>query len=172
VHGLGSNPDTTWGPKGSNWVSDFLPHDIPAALHKDIRVFFYNYDSYWKRDAVQTRLWRLGRGLVDGLCSQIWRTDEVGVRAAPSWSRLLTLMLPRSERAVSSSLATATGALLLSGYGTLNYAEKTSCFILARHCSALLGARTASANCNRHLSWLARTQPSLTSLNTQAELSS
>lgn len=83
MHGLGSNPDTTWGPRDSNWVSNFLPQDIPAALHEEIRVFFYNYDSYWKRDAVQTRLWRLGRGLLDGMCSQIRCTEEVGVGAAP-----------------------------------------------------------------------------------------
>ncbi|KNG46426.1 alpha beta-hydrolase [Stemphylium lycopersici] len=83
VHGLGSNPDTTWGPKGSNWISDFLPHDIPAALHKEIRVYFYNYDSYWKRDAVRTRLWWLGRGLLDGICSHIRRTEEALVLGSP-----------------------------------------------------------------------------------------
>ena len=87
MHGLGSNPDTTWGPKGSNWVSDFLPHDIPLEFHKEIRIFFCNHDSYWKRDAVRTRLWRLGRSLVDGVCSQIRRTEEVSVRAALGWSR-------------------------------------------------------------------------------------
>lgn len=87
MHGLGSNPDTTWGTKGSNWVSDFLPHEIPPKFHKEIRIFFYNYDSYWKRDAVQTRLCTLGRSLVDELCSQKRRTEEVSVRAALSWSR-------------------------------------------------------------------------------------
>ncbi|KAL8909884.1 MAG: hypothetical protein Q9171_004797 [Xanthocarpia ochracea] len=61
VHGLGSNPDTTWGLRdGQCWVSDFLPQDIPVSFRKDIRIFFYNYDSYWKRDAVQARLRRSG----------------------------------------------------------------------------------------------------------------
>ncbi|OSS44355.1 hypothetical protein B5807_10962 [Epicoccum nigrum] len=81
VHGLGSNPDTTWGPRDNNWVSNFLPQDIPAALHTEIRIFFYNYDSYWKRDAVKTRLWRLGRGLLDGMCSQIRCTEEEQTRS-------------------------------------------------------------------------------------------
>lgn len=64
VHGLGSNPDTTWRARRStntshpieetrpnsekyvNWVSDFLPSDIPPEVRKDARIFFYNYDSY------------------------------------------------------------------------------------------------------------------------------
>ncbi|KAI4193423.1 MAG: hypothetical protein LQ350_008321 [Teloschistes chrysophthalmus] len=78
VHGLGSNPDTTWGLKdGQCWVSDFLPQDIPVSLHKDIRIFFYNYDSYWKRDAVQARLRSLGKGLLDQMTSEIRGTEEV-----------------------------------------------------------------------------------------------
>jgi len=119
VHGLGSNPDTTWGPKDSNWISDFLPQDIPAAFHKEIRVYFYNYESYWKRDAVQTRLWRLGKSLLDGLCSQIRGTEEVSVRALSRQSMLLMPILPRSGRAVLSLSATAMGALSSSGYGEL-----------------------------------------------------
>jgi hypothetical protein len=83
VHGLGSNPDTTWGPKERNWINNFLPQDIPITLRKDVRLFFFNYDSYWKRDAVQTRLWRLGESVVVGMCSQIRWTAEVGVHAAP-----------------------------------------------------------------------------------------
>ncbi|KAF2271228.1 uncharacterized protein EI97DRAFT_408568, partial [Westerdykella ornata] len=76
VHGLGSNPDTTWGLKGTCWVSDFLPQDIPAAFHTDVRIFFYNYDSYWKRDAVQARLWSLGKSLLDHITSEIRGTEE------------------------------------------------------------------------------------------------
>ncbi|KAL9579751.1 MAG: hypothetical protein Q9203_006566, partial [Teloschistes exilis] len=81
VHGLGSNPDTTWGPRdGQCWVSDCLPQDIPLSFHKDIRIFFYNYDSYWKRDAVQARLWSLGKSLLDQITSEIRGTEEEQTR--------------------------------------------------------------------------------------------
>ena len=82
VHGLGSNPDTTWGLKDKNWVNHFLPEDIPVEAQNDIRIFFYNYDSYWKRDAVQTRLWRLGKGLLDRIGSEIRATEDVGALGA------------------------------------------------------------------------------------------
>ncbi|KAL9026743.1 MAG: hypothetical protein Q9196_004638 [Gyalolechia fulgens] len=83
VHGLGSNPDTTWRPKdGQCWVSEFLPQDISASLHKDIRFFFYNYDSYWKRDAVQARLWSLGKSLLDHITSKIRGTAEALIQAS------------------------------------------------------------------------------------------
>ncbi|KAK3324839.1 P-loop containing nucleoside triphosphate hydrolase protein [Apodospora peruviana] len=83
VHGLGSNPDTTWratklvatvdtreeaatdNAQFVNWVSDFLPIDILEATNTDVRIFFYNYDSYWKRDAVYTRLANLGNELLE-----------------------------------------------------------------------------------------------------------
>ncbi|KAF7502924.1 hypothetical protein GJ744_004800 [Endocarpon pusillum] len=85
VHGLGLNPDTTWGPRdGQCWVSDFLPQDISedisTSFHKDIRFFFYNYDSYWKRDAVQARLWSLGKSLLDHITSKIRGTEEEQTR--------------------------------------------------------------------------------------------
>lgn len=69
VHGLGSNPDTTWekanssyaceerpcdasfGKERVNWVTDFLPDDLPDALRQRTRAFFFNYNSYWQRDA-------------------------------------------------------------------------------------------------------------------------
>jgi hypothetical protein len=80
VHGLGSNPDTTWlaeAPESSitsdasghpidastsgakvyvNWITDFLVHDLDSAHQSTTRIFFFNYDSYWKRDALKTRL--------------------------------------------------------------------------------------------------------------------
>ncbi|KAL8724128.1 MAG: hypothetical protein Q9166_008115, partial [cf. Caloplaca sp. 2 TL-2023] len=81
VHGLGSNPDTTWGLRdGQCWVSDFLPQDIPVSFHRDIRIFFYNYDSYWKRDAVQVRLRTLGKSLLDQMTSEIRGTEEEQTR--------------------------------------------------------------------------------------------
>ncbi|KAI9658004.1 MAG: hypothetical protein M1821_002664 [Bathelium mastoideum] len=84
VHGLGSNPDTTWQAEQPvdafktadtntrsahrqyvNWVSEFLPIDLASTSQKDIRIYFYNYDSYWKRDAIRTRLRNLGNELLE-----------------------------------------------------------------------------------------------------------
>lgn len=95
VHGLGSNPDTTWrarkptnfsGPTEEtpstrdqhvNWISDFLPDDLPPEVREGIRIFFYNYDSYWKRDAVFTRLQGVGNNLLQHIDTQIRRSKEV-----------------------------------------------------------------------------------------------
>ncbi|KAK4193989.1 hypothetical protein QBC40DRAFT_344403 [Triangularia verruculosa] len=89
VHGLGSNPDTTWqavrraeaadtseeaapaNERSVNWVSDFLPEDLPPAVRRDVRMFFYNYDSYWKRDAVHTRLTHHGNELLEHINGEI-----------------------------------------------------------------------------------------------------
>ena len=94
VHGLGSNPDTTWqakrqsavhelveesGAEGQSyvtWVSDFLPDDL-CSDRQDIRLFFYNYDSYWKRDALPERLHTLGTALVSRIASGIRTTEAV-----------------------------------------------------------------------------------------------
>ncbi|OJJ84728.1 uncharacterized protein ASPGLDRAFT_170633 [Aspergillus glaucus CBS 516.65] len=78
VHGLGSNPDTTWRAEKAQeeshsrlnkeyvcWITDFLPEDIPSPQREDVRLFFYNYDSFWQRDAVQTRLYRLGAEMLE-----------------------------------------------------------------------------------------------------------
>ena len=94
VHGLGSNPDTTWKLKNTAansemindeeyvcWVTDFLPHDIPPAVLQDLRVFFYNHDSFWQRDSVQTRLWNLGHNLLNQMSMGIRRTEEVSKTA-------------------------------------------------------------------------------------------
>ncbi|KAL5000887.1 hypothetical protein BDV10DRAFT_199813 [Aspergillus recurvatus] len=80
VHGLGSNPDTTWSAKTKQqkspsepsdeyicWVTDFLPDDIPSPEREEVRLFFYNYDSYWQRDAVQVRLRELGGDMLHRL---------------------------------------------------------------------------------------------------------
>jgi hypothetical protein len=97
VHGLGSNPDTTWraekptttpdqvvdsvpdGDRYVSWITDFLPDDLPPTIRKDARIFFYNYDSYWKRDAVHTRLWNLGNGLLEHIKTGIRRSEEVKI---------------------------------------------------------------------------------------------
>lgn len=90
MHGLGSNPDTTWRARKTAtepettddkeyvcWVTDFLSQDIPSVVRQDIRVFFYNHDSFWQRDAVQTRLQNLGLDLLNRISTEIRRTEEV-----------------------------------------------------------------------------------------------
>lgn len=71
VHGLGSNPDSTWlmqdhnlpGNTSVNWITDLFHEDLKdhPDLQLSTRVFFYNYESYWRRDSVKgERLKRLG----------------------------------------------------------------------------------------------------------------
>ncbi|KAE8141856.1 hypothetical protein BDV38DRAFT_268144 [Aspergillus pseudotamarii] len=90
VHGLGSNPDTTWRARKltqttsasteyPTWVSDFLPDDLSTPDHQDVRIFFFNFDSFWKRDAVQTRLSNIGNDLLEHITNTI-RQSEVCVR--------------------------------------------------------------------------------------------
>ncbi|KAJ6023757.1 hypothetical protein N7540_004554 [Penicillium herquei] len=93
VHGLGSNPDKTWctrktpntnnsdveaepnSKRNVNWVSDLLPDYLPPETCKEVRMFFYNYDSYWKRDAVYTRLKLEGNNLLEHI-RQIRGTEQ------------------------------------------------------------------------------------------------
>lgn len=96
VHGLGSNPDTTWQARRNtttdgapelsagqkydyvDWISDFLLDDL-SALDTDIRVFYYNFDSYWKRDALHVRLSTLGTGLLEQIHGKIRSSEEVSI---------------------------------------------------------------------------------------------
>jgi hypothetical protein len=66
------------GDQFVNWVSDFLPDDLPLSTRNNVRLFFYNYDSYWKRDAVHTRLSVLGSDLLEHI--------NDGIRASPTVS--------------------------------------------------------------------------------------
>ena len=85
MHGLGANPDTTWTatlpptePASTNkhdktqkqvcWVTDLWIDDIPAAVRRKTRIFFYNHDSGWRRDGVQARLSTLAGRLLHELC--------------------------------------------------------------------------------------------------------
>jgi hypothetical protein len=76
VHGLGSNPDTTWQGKKTlengniirgtqdskkvnapiDWITHLAPYDLEPKFLKGARMFYYNYDSYWFRDAIEVRL--------------------------------------------------------------------------------------------------------------------
>lgn len=109
VHGLGSNPDTTWRARKPTttpnvpeealpdiseryvtWVSDFLPGDLLPATRRDVRMFFYNYDSYWKRDALYTRLSVLGNGLLEHISGEIRLSEEVSIDNGPGPGILFT----------------------------------------------------------------------------------
>jgi hypothetical protein len=80
VHGLGSNPDTTWlgstprdgqDPRDTlpprfpvNWIEDLLFPDLVASSESAIEMFHYNYESYWLRDSVQQRLPRMAEDML------------------------------------------------------------------------------------------------------------
>ena len=59
------------------WVSEFLADDITPEHKKRIRVYFFNYDSYWKRDAIQAQLNHFGKDLLARLNTEVRKTDEV-----------------------------------------------------------------------------------------------
>jgi hypothetical protein len=87
VHGLGSNPDTTWlarplntvatlhrdlevsasQNKPVNWVTDLLPDEIPLDVRQRSRFYFHNHDSYIKRDALNVRMRHVSDDLLNGL---------------------------------------------------------------------------------------------------------
>ena len=52
-----------------NWVNNFLCEDLPSSVRQQVRIFFYNYDSYWMRDAVEERRTRLGHQLFEDVTS-------------------------------------------------------------------------------------------------------
>ncbi|KAH7139811.1 hypothetical protein B0J13DRAFT_638817 [Dactylonectria estremocensis] len=139
VHGLGSNPDTTWragqcstAPEAPEeacpesdryvtWVCDFLPGDLYSDVRQDIRLFFYNYDAYWKRDALPERLSTLGVALVGRITSGIRTTDAERSRdlifVAHSYGGLVVkkaLLLAKADTS-QSYIAEATKAVLFLG---------------------------------------------------------
>ncbi len=88
VHGLGSHPDSTWraekglealpSQKGSQrqqkeyvyWVKDYLIPDLASKGRCHLRLFYYNYDSAYYRDASDKRLQDLGDQLLAGISSR------------------------------------------------------------------------------------------------------
>ncbi|CAK7237004.1 hypothetical protein SBRCBS47491_009829 [Sporothrix bragantina] len=94
VHGFASNPDTTWQARRKassgkvspdahdepgnfvNWVRDLLPGDIPEELQQNVRLFFFNYDSYWMRDSVNMRLMSIAADLLDRIDVDIRLTER------------------------------------------------------------------------------------------------
>jgi len=71
------NAESVYSEPYINWVADFLPYDLPPETVPGLRLYFYNYDSYWLKDAIETRLWNLGEGLLSKVASHIRRTKAV-----------------------------------------------------------------------------------------------
>jgi hypothetical protein len=59
------------------WITHFLPDDLPQETLAHTRAFFYNYDSYWYRDALDRRLWDLGERLLFHIGSEIQQCEKV-----------------------------------------------------------------------------------------------
>lgn len=88
VHGLGSQPDSTWRAKrrvkdlsSQNasqrqqkeyvyWVSEYLIPDLAFKGRRGLRLFYYNYDSAFYRDASEKRLQDLGDQLLSRISSR------------------------------------------------------------------------------------------------------
>lgn len=89
VHGLGSQPDSTWRAekrvedlalqndgnqrqqrKYVYWVNDYLAPDLASKYCRGIRLFYYNYDSAYYRDASEKRLQDLGEQLFSRVTSR------------------------------------------------------------------------------------------------------
>ncbi|OQV09646.1 Tetratricopeptide repeat-containing protein [Cladophialophora immunda] len=138
VHGLGSNPDSTWlarsprnatGPRqragvdgdGVCWVTDLLIADIPPAVRRKTRIFFYNHDSYWQRGAVQTRLWNLAGNLLQHLQGKIRQTEEEKARdlvfVAYSYGGLLVkqALIRAKNAALSQDIVNRTRGIVFLG---------------------------------------------------------
>ncbi|RMZ89045.1 hypothetical protein DV736_g3719, partial [Chaetothyriales sp. CBS 134916] len=57
VHGLGADPARTWHHGDVCWITDLLPKDLERKdLQSSVRLFTFNYDSFWVRDSNSTRL--------------------------------------------------------------------------------------------------------------------
>jgi hypothetical protein len=119
VHGLGSNPDTTWlgntlrGVQDSrptlppelrvNWIEDLLFPDLVALSKTAIEMFHYNYESYWLRDSVQQRLPRMAEDMLMHICHYLSQQIDVGTLSFISLSPE-TLTFSSQERNANSSL--------------------------------------------------------------------
>ncbi|KAH6705334.1 hypothetical protein BKA61DRAFT_147868 [Leptodontidium sp. MPI-SDFR-AT-0119] len=98
VHGLGSNPDTTWqgttAPTPRNdshdrrsnavksspvdWIIHLLPQDLQPQNLKSSQLFYFNYDSYWFRDALESQIDDLADKLIVDLSNLRRSAGKVG----------------------------------------------------------------------------------------------
>jgi hypothetical protein len=66
-----------------SWIEGFLPNDLLTELLSHTRVFFYNYDSYWYRDALEIRPWDSADGLLFHVGTELLKCDQVRLHSLP-----------------------------------------------------------------------------------------
>jgi len=91
VHGLASNPETTWEGRSSrkSWVHHFLPKE-----NLNSRIMLFNHNTVWEANALGKSLSDHGNDLLDDL-DRVRNTEEVknngqGCYNFESWSLFYT----------------------------------------------------------------------------------
>ena len=59
------------------WISDFLPYDMPPETLRNVRVFQYNHDTTWQKEAHQTALVGLGNDLMHDIADLLSAPNSV-----------------------------------------------------------------------------------------------
>lgn len=95
VHGLASNPATTWTARAErsnntervDWITKFLAPDLCANLQikERLRMFYFNYESTWMYNASDARLREFGMTLRQELSSILLGAEvrSLRVRSIP-----------------------------------------------------------------------------------------
>jgi hypothetical protein len=91
VHGLGADPTRTWYHGDVCWITDLFPEDLKEkGIQSSVRLFTFNYDSFWVRDSNSTRLTVTAESL-----SQQLDGDKVGYSVRPR-TRITQVTAPRT----------------------------------------------------------------------------
>ena len=85
IHGLGSNLDTTWTATNEDtarlvhWVTDFLLAGLSRDIAQKTRIYFFNYDTNWRRDALEARLNHISEKLLLSLQDLVRQNATVSI---------------------------------------------------------------------------------------------
>jgi hypothetical protein len=112
IHGLGANPDSTWGGKRPqlnhrddgnvnnhketnemkpvNWVRDFFWKDLPQEWQDNTRLFFFNHDTWWEKDALYDGLDEVATKFLEGIHKKFKTTDNVSMLNPTNYNLLKT----------------------------------------------------------------------------------
>ncbi|KJZ71092.1 hypothetical protein HIM_09511 [Hirsutella minnesotensis 3608] len=90
VHGLGADPTKTWRYGDVCWISQLFPQDLKEKGIQSVRLFTFNYDSFWVRDANSTRLADTARSLGQQLTGDKLFPQDLKEKGIQSSVRLFT----------------------------------------------------------------------------------